>query len=38
MAYGHDVTLRTYDQEWSATVYFHDQTTRTIPNFLGRRG
>ena len=37
-AYGHEVTLRTYDLEWSAVVYFHDQMGRTNPNFFGRTG
>ena len=37
-AYGHEVTLRTYNQEWSATVYFHGQGPRIVPNFLGRTG
>ena len=37
-AYGREVTLRTYNQEWSATVYFHGQGPRIVPNFLGRTG
>ena len=37
-AFGHEVTLRTYCEEWSATVYFHDQALRTQANFLGRTG
>ena len=37
-AYGHELTLRAYEREWSATVYFHDQSMRPYANFLGRTG
>ena len=36
-AYGHEVTLRTFDLEWDALVYFHSAAGQEI-NFLGRRG
>ena len=37
-AYGHEVALQTFDLEWSAMVYFHDQSLRSQENFLGRNG
>ena len=36
-AYGHEVTLRTLDLEWSAVVYFYAAASRQN-NFIGRRG
>ncbi len=37
IAFGHEVTLRTYDLEWSCLVYFHESPTFR-GNFLGRAG
>jgi len=37
VAFGHEVTLRTYDLEWSSIVYFHESST-FHGNFLGRAG
>ena len=36
-AFGHEVTLRTYDLEWNAVVYFHESSA-FHGNFLGRTG
>jgi hypothetical protein len=37
IAFGHEVTLRTYDLEWSSIVYFHESST-FHGNFLARAG
>ena len=36
-AFGHEVQIRTFGMEWSATVFFHD-SANPANAFLGRRG
>jgi hypothetical protein len=37
VAFGHALTIRTYDLEWVSTVYFYEDET-VHGNFLGRIG